>query len=70
MRTPIRRKPPVETVPGSQSATDPDRLLPAIDLGVAWTKDDFVTVLGNIAGFLREQQRGFPRFISIVKGRN
>jgi AcrR family transcriptional regulator len=28
MRNPIRRNPPVETVPGSQSATAPDRLLP------------------------------------------
>lgn len=46
-----------------------DRRHPGIDLGVAWTKDDFVSVLGNISAFLREQQRGFPRFISIIKGR-
>jgi hypothetical protein len=47
-----------------------DRQRPAIDLGVDWTKDDFVSVLGNIAAFLRDQQRGFPRFISIIQGRN
>jgi hypothetical protein len=47
-----------------------DRQHPGIALGAAWTKDDFVSVLGNIAAFLREQQRGFPRFISIIKGRN
>jgi hypothetical protein len=46
-----------------------DRLHPGIDLGVAWTKDDFVSVLPSIAAFLREQERGFPRFISIIKGR-
>ncbi len=47
-----------------------DRRRPGIDLGVDWTKEDFVSVLGNIAAFLRDQQRGFPRFISIIKGRN
>jgi hypothetical protein len=26
-------------------------------------------VLGNVAAFLREEQRGLPRFIAIVKGR-
>ncbi|HMG24340.1 MAG TPA: hypothetical protein VK607_23555, partial [Kofleriaceae bacterium] len=46
-----------------------DRQHPGIDLGADWTVDDFVSVLGNIAGFLRDQQRGFPRFISIIKGR-
>jgi hypothetical protein len=46
-----------------------DRKRPGIDLGGAWTKSDFVSVLGNVAAFLREQQRGFPRFISIIKGR-
>ena len=46
-----------------------DRLHPGLDLRVAWTQGDFVSVLGNIAGFLRDQQRGFPRFISIIKGR-
>jgi hypothetical protein len=47
-----------------------DRQHPGIDLGAAWTKVDFVSVLGNIAAFLRDQQRGFPRFISIIQGRN
>jgi hypothetical protein len=46
-----------------------DRQRPGADLGAAWTKDDFVSVLGNVAAFLRDQQRGFPRFISIIKGR-
>jgi hypothetical protein len=46
-----------------------DRQHPGIDLDAAWTKNDFASVLGNIAAFLREQQRGFPRFVSIIKGR-
>ncbi len=46
-----------------------DRQTPGIDLGAAWTKNDFVSVLGNVAAFLRDQQRGFPRFITIIKGR-
>jgi hypothetical protein len=47
-----------------------DRQRPGADLHAAWTQDDFASVLGNVAGFLREQQRGLPRFIAIVKGRN
>jgi hypothetical protein len=35
----------------------------------AWTPDDFASVLTHVAGFLREEQRGLPRFIAIVKGR-
>ncbi|HET9621715.1 MAG TPA: hypothetical protein VFP84_10130 [Kofleriaceae bacterium] len=35
----------------------------------AWTAADFSTVLTNVASFLREQQRGLPRFIDIVKDR-
>jgi hypothetical protein len=54
----------------ASAAGEVDRQHPAIDLGADWTKEDFVSVLGNIAGFLRDQQRGFPRFISIIKGRN
>ncbi|HEX3759428.1 MAG TPA: hypothetical protein VHW23_12015 [Kofleriaceae bacterium] len=46
-----------------------DRQHPGSDLGIDWTRDDFVSVFGNIAAFLRDQQRGFPRFISIIKGR-
>jgi hypothetical protein len=47
-----------------------DRRHPGSDLRAPWTPDDFASVLGNVAGFLREQQRGLPRFIAIVKGRN
>jgi hypothetical protein len=54
----------------ASAAGEVDRQHPAIDLGADWTKDDFVSVLHNIAGFLRDEQRGFPRFISIIKGRN
>jgi hypothetical protein len=54
----------------ASAAGEVDRQHPGIDLGADWTKEDFVSVLGNIAGFLRDQQRGFPRFISIIKGRN
>jgi hypothetical protein len=35
----------------------------------AWTATDFSTVFENVAGFLREQQRGLPRFLAIVKDR-
>lgn len=35
---------------------------PAIDLGAAWAGDDLASALGNVTGFLREQQRGLPRF--------
>jgi hypothetical protein len=54
----------------ANAAGEVDRRRPGVDLGADWTKDDFVSVLGNIAGFLRDEQRGFPRFISIIKGRN
>lgn len=47
-----------------------DRRRPGADLGAAWTGDDFTSVLGNVAAFLREQQRGLPRFIAMVAGRN
>ena len=47
-----------------------DRRHPGTELGAAWTGDDFASVLGNVASFLREQQRGLPRFIAIVQGRN
>ncbi|HZJ64293.1 MAG TPA: hypothetical protein VFD36_12305, partial [Kofleriaceae bacterium] len=47
-----------------------DRRRPGADLRAAWTRDDFGSVLANVAAFLREQQRGLPRFIAIVKGRN
>jgi hypothetical protein len=43
---------------------------PGVDLGAAWTPGDFTSVLGNLAAFLREQKRGFPRFIAIIKDRN
>jgi hypothetical protein len=46
-----------------------DRQHPGADLGAVWTPDDFVSVLGNVAAFLRDEQRGFPRFIAIIKGR-
>ena len=46
-----------------------DRRRPGTDLRAAWTRDDFASVLGNVAAFLRDQQRGLPRFIAIVKGR-
>jgi hypothetical protein len=47
-----------------------DRQHPGQDLRRAWTRDDFASVLANVAAFLREQQRGMPRFIAIVKGRD
>lgn len=47
-----------------------DRRRPGVDLHAAWTQDDFASVLGQVAAFLREEQRGLPRFIAIVKGRN
>jgi hypothetical protein len=47
-----------------------DRRRPGTDLRAAWTRDDFASVLGNVAAFLREEQRGLPRFIAIIKGRN
>jgi hypothetical protein len=47
-----------------------DRQRPGVDLHAAWTKDDFASVLANVAAFLREEKRGLPRFIAIVKGRN
>lgn len=47
-----------------------DRVRPGADLRAAWTPADFASVLGGVAGFLREEQRGLPRFIAIVKGRN
>jgi hypothetical protein len=47
-----------------------DRRHPGSDLRAAWTQDDFASVLESVAGFLREEQRGLPRFIAIVKGRN
>ena len=53
----------------ANGAGEVDRLRPGLDVGAAWTKGDFASVLGNIAAFLREQQRGFPRFIAIIKGR-
>jgi len=46
-----------------------DRQRPGADLHAAWTQGDFASVLGNVAAFLREEQRGLPRFIAIVKGR-
>jgi hypothetical protein len=46
-----------------------ERLHPGSELDVAWTAEDFSSVLHNVASFLREQQRGLPRFIAIVKGR-
>ncbi|HSR98179.1 MAG TPA: hypothetical protein VLM79_14070, partial [Kofleriaceae bacterium] len=46
-----------------------DRRRPGADLHAAWTQDDFASVLGHVAAFLREEQRGLPRFIAIVKGR-
>jgi hypothetical protein len=36
------------------------------ELGV--TGDDFASPLGNVAAFLRDPQRGVPRFIAIVRG--
>ncbi|HEX2690189.1 MAG TPA: hypothetical protein VHN14_26420 [Kofleriaceae bacterium] len=47
-----------------------DRLRPGDDLYAPWTPGDFARILTNVAAFLREQQRGMPRFIAIVKGRN
>jgi hypothetical protein len=47
-----------------------DRVHPAADRGVSWTAEDYRAVLANLAKFLREEQRGLPRFIAIVKGRN
>lgn len=47
-----------------------DRRNPGADLGAAWTPGDFTSVLGNLAAFLRDQKRGFPRFIAIIKDRN
>ena len=46
-----------------------ERQRPGTDLHAAWTQQDFASVLGNVAAFLREEQRGLPRFIAIVKGR-
>ncbi|HEU4733693.1 MAG TPA: hypothetical protein VFT22_37625, partial [Kofleriaceae bacterium] len=47
-----------------------DRRHPASEFGATWTQQDYPSVLGGVAAFLREQQRGLPRFIAIVKGRN
>ncbi len=49
-----------------EATGDVDR---APDAG-AWTPDDYKTVFSGVAAFLREQQRGLPRFIAIVAGRN
>src|SRR5262249_41847894 len=49
-----------------EATGDVDR---APDAG-AWTPDDYKSVFGGVAAFLREQQRGLPRFIAIVAGRN
>jgi hypothetical protein len=46
-----------------------DRQMPSADRP-AWTADDVSTVLTNVASFLRDQQRGMLRFITIVQGRN
>ncbi len=35
-----------------------------------WSAADFRSVFSGIGGFLREEQRGLPRFITIVKGRD
>jgi hypothetical protein len=59
-------------VPAIAAIADPigevDLQRPGVDLHAACTKDDFASVLGQV--FLREEQRGLPRFIAIVKGRN
>jgi hypothetical protein len=54
----------------ADGAGEVDRRHPGTELDAAWTADDFASVLGSVAGFLREQQRGLPRFIAIVQGRN
>lgn len=43
---------------------------PGAVLGAASTAADFASVLDNVAGFLREQQRGLLRLIASVQGRS
>jgi hypothetical protein len=47
---------------------DVDRLEPGP--ARAWTAPDYASVLRTVAAFFHEEQRGLPRFIAIVKGRN
>jgi hypothetical protein len=46
-----------------------NRLMPSVTKP-DWTAGDVASVLGNTAAFLRDEQRGMLRFITIVQGRN
>jgi hypothetical protein len=47
-----------------------DRMSPGTAVGSSWSASDYGAIFHNVAAFLRENQRGLPRFIAIVKGRN
>jgi hypothetical protein len=45
------------------------RARPYRDLGAAFARDDYQSLLDNVADFMDEERRGLRKFIAIVKGR-